>query len=77
MPPAVRRLDAIAPPGELTTPAAGIVKLRLTAVSDPQHGGFTAGSSAVSWGSIDELFVNLTVPSRGIPLLCCPAQPEV
>ena len=26
----------------------GIVKLRLTAVSDPQHGGFTAGSSPVS-----------------------------
>ena len=41
----------------------GIVKLRLTAVSDPQHGGFTAGSSPVSWGSIDELFVNLTVPT--------------
>ena len=40
----------------------GIVKLWLTAVSDPQHGGFTAGSSPVSWGSIDELFVNLTVP---------------
>ena len=39
----------------------GIVKLRLTAVSDPQHGGFTAGSSPVSWGSLDELFVNLTV----------------
>ena len=39
----------------------GIVKLRLTAVSDPQHDGFTAGSSPVSWGSIDELFVNLTV----------------
>ena len=43
---------------------SGIVKLRLTAVSDPQHGGFTAGSSPVSWGSIDELFVNLTVPFR-------------
>ena len=40
----------------------GIVKLRLTAVSDPQHGGFTAGSSPVSWGSLDELFVNLTAP---------------
>ena len=36
--------------------------MRLTAVSDPHHGGFTAGSSPVSWGSIDELFVNLTVP---------------
>ena len=43
-------------------PKEGIVKLRLTAVSDPQHGGFTAGSSPVSWGSLDELFVNLTVP---------------
>ena len=38
--------------------------MRLTAVSDPQHGGFTAGSSPVSWGSIDELFVNLTVPEE-------------
>ena len=27
------------------TALEGIVKLRLTAVSDPQHGGFTAGSS--------------------------------
>ena len=31
----------------------GIVKLRLITVSDAQHGGFTADSSAVSWGSID------------------------
>ena len=46
--------------------AEGIVKLRLTAVSDPQHGGFTAGSSPVSWGSVDELFVNLTVPLEGL-----------
>ncbi len=30
----------------------GIVKLRLTAVSDAQHGGFTTGSSPVSCGSI-------------------------
>ena len=44
----------------------GTVKLRLTAVSDPQHGGFTAGSSPVSWGSSDELFVNLTVPRAAI-----------
>ena len=43
----------------------GIVKLRPTAVFDAQYGGFTTGSSPVSWGSIDELFVNLTVPSRG------------
>ena len=42
----------------------GIVKLRPTAVLDAQHGGFTAGSSPVSWGSIDELFVNLTIPLR-------------
>ena len=41
---------------------AGYCQLRLTAVSDPQHGGFTAGSSPVSWGSSDELFVNLTAP---------------
>ena len=31
----------------------GIVKLRLTTVSDAQHGGFTTGLSPVSWGSID------------------------
>ena len=30
-----------------------IVKLRSTVVFDAQHGGFTAGSSPVSWGSID------------------------
>ena len=45
----------------------GIVKLRPTAVLDAQHGGFTAGSSPVSWGSIDELFVNLTIPFWGRP----------
>ena len=39
------------------------VKLRPTAILDAQHGGFTAGSSPVSWGSIDELFVNLTIPT--------------
>ena len=60
----------------------GIVKLRLTAVSDPQHGGFTAGSSPVSWGSIDELFVNLTVPtrsrqSREIPSVTCRSAPPI
>ena len=32
---------------------AGIVKLKLTAVFDAQHGGFTTGWSPVSWGSID------------------------
>ena len=31
----------------------GIVKLRLTAVSDAQYGGFTTGSSPASWGFID------------------------
>ena len=40
------------------------VKLRLTAVSDAQHGASTTGWSPVSWGSIDELFVNLTMPLR-------------
>ena len=38
------------------------VKLRLAAVFDTQHGGFATGWSPVSWGSIDELFVNLTMP---------------
>ena len=42
----------------------GIVKLKLTAVFDAQHGGFTTGWSPVSWGSIDELFVNLTMPAE-------------
>ena len=47
------------------------VKLRLTAVSDAQHGGFTTGWSPASWGSIDELLVNLTMPrnNRRTPLL--------
>ena len=40
------------------------VKLRLAAVFDAQHGGFATGWSPVSWGSIDELFVNLTMPVR-------------
>ena len=43
--------------------AQGIVKLRLTAASDAQYGGFTTGSGPVSWGSIDSLFANLTIPS--------------
>ena len=41
------------------------VKLRLTAVFDAQHGGFATSSSPVSWGSIDVLFVNLTIPVYG------------
>ena len=42
------------------------VKLRLAAVFDAQHGGFATGWSPVSWGSIDELFVNLTMPAGGV-----------
>ena len=38
------------------------VKLRPTAILDAQHGGFTTGSSPVSWGALDELFVSVTVP---------------
>ena len=45
----------------------GIVKLRLTAVFDAQHGGFATSSSPVSWGSIDVLFVNLTIPFARLP----------
>ena len=47
-------------------PVGGIVKLRLTAVSDTKPGGFATGLSPVSWGSIDELFVNLTMPCQGL-----------
>ena len=47
--------------------AEGIVKLRLTAVSDAQHGGFATGWSPVYWGSIDDLFVNLTVSIIPLP----------
>ena len=36
--------------------------MKLTVVFDAQHGGFTTGWSPASWGSIDELFVNLTMP---------------
>ena len=41
----------------LVTPD-GRVTLRPTAVVGAQHGGFTAGSSPASWGSIDECCVN-------------------
>ena len=34
------------------------------AAFDAQHGGFATGWSPVSWGSIDELFVNLTMPGE-------------
>ena len=40
----------------------GIVKLRLATAFDAHHGGFATGCSPVSWGSIDEPFVNLTMP---------------
>ena len=36
--------------GTCARPMDGIVKLRLTAVSDAQHGGFTTGSSRAYWG---------------------------
>ena len=42
------------------------VKLRLAAVFDAQPGGFATGWSPVSWGSIDELFDNLTMPRTAI-----------
>ena len=48
----------------------GIVKLRLTAVFDAQHGGFATGWSPVSWGLIDELFVNLTMPMADRRMRC-------
>ena len=38
------------------------VKLRLTAAFGAQYGGFATDWSPVSWGSLDELFVNLTMP---------------
>ena len=50
-----------------SSPSGGIVKLRLTAVFDAQHGGFETGWSPISWGSIDELFVNLTMPPLVLP----------
>ena len=54
----------------------GIVKLRLTAVFDAQHGGFETGWSPISWGSIDELFVNLTMPPRTPSGCSLPSIPE-
>ena len=39
------------------------VKLGLTAVFDAQHGGPATGSSPASWGAIDVIFVNLTMPT--------------
>ena len=40
------------------------VKLGLTVVFDAQYGGVATGWSPVSWGLIDELFVNLSMPCR-------------
>ena len=60
----IRKVDST---GTITTIAGsgeGIVKLRLTAVFDAQHGGFETGWSPISWGSIAELFVNLTMPPK-------------
>ena len=61
-----------APTGVMERPrqARGImltVKLRLAAVFDAQPGGFATGWSPVSWGSIDELFDNLTMPLDAPP----------
>ena len=42
----------------------GIVTLKLTDVSDAQQSGVETCWSPVSWGSLDELFVNLTSPLR-------------
>ena len=65
--------------------SSGIVKLGLTAVFDAQHGGVATGSSPVSWGLIDELFVNLTMPVQipGVALAApaaaqppCVVEPE-
>ena len=60
--PALPRLNAF-PRGTPT----GTVKLKLIAVSGAQYSGFTTDSSAVSWGSIDELYVNLTVSIIPLP----------
>ena len=51
----------------LVRSVAGIVKLRPTADFDAQHGGFTVGTSPVSWGSIDERFASLTIPPSHHP----------
>ena len=51
---------------------AGIDKLGLTAVFDAQHGGVATGWSPVSWGLIDELFVNLTVSMIPLPVGVAP-----
>ena len=47
-------------------PLRGIVTLRLAAAFDAQHGGFATGWSPVSWGAIDELFVNLNALAESV-----------
>ena len=42
----------------------GIVKLRLMAAFGARHGGFATGWRPVFWGSLDELFINLTMPQQ-------------
>ena len=44
--------------------SSGSVTLKLTDVSDAQQSGVETCWSSVSWGSIDEIFVNLTSPLR-------------
>ena len=53
---------SILPSSRDSNRAMGIVKLRLTAAFGAQYGGFATDWSPVSWGSLDELFVNLTIP---------------
>ena len=60
----------------LVTPD-GRVKLRPTAVVGAQHGGFTAGSSPASWGSIDECCVNWTIPDEDLVSVPDVAQPAL
>ena len=60
----------------LVTPD-GRVKLRPTAVVGAQHGGFTAGSSPASWGSIDECCVNCTIPDEDLVSVPDVAQPAL
>ena len=51
-------------PGTREASSSGSVTLKLTDVSDAQQSGVETCWSPVSWGSIDEIFVNLTSPLR-------------
>ena len=51
-------------PGTREASSSGSVTLKLTDVSDVQQSGVETCWSPVSWGSIDEIFVNLTSPLR-------------